>query len=236
MSTILNEQTPIEECNGLGLHNELAMNSDHDTIDIIADTSTPTYSQLTEDLANLVNYTEPNANDEFIGSGNDTQSDLSKTIASPCLVCSGITSKKDRTLECSQCKELVHFKCSKLPAYMLYSLKVKYKSRKYTCYKCVETPIDICEEYETNGEKSTQNEIFQDIEATLSEISNAKEKIDLNAFTAKVNEMVTEAKSSVLRLENKFQNLENSIDNKLETWKLEAINKIHGNISMVDGD
>ena len=39
--------------------------------------------------------------------------------------------------------------------------------------------------------------------------------------------MVSESKTSVIRLENKFKELLSSIDDKFSTWKLEAISKIH---------
>ena len=47
-------------------------------------------------------------------------------------------------------------------------------------------------------------------------------------YTEQIRDMVSEAKTSVARLENKFQDLITSIDSKFETWKLEAISKIHG--------
>ena len=49
--------------------------------------------------------------------------DSSIIVTSLCSKCSISTSKKDRSFECSKCKLLTHFKCSKLPAYAIYSLK-----------------------------------------------------------------------------------------------------------------
>ena len=47
-------------------------------------------------------------------------------------------------------------------------------------------------------------------------------------YTEQIKDMVSEAKTSVTRLENKFQDLITSIDSKFETWKLDALSKMHG--------
>ena len=39
---------------------------------------------------------------------NKINDSFDKVITSPCLVCSNLTSKKDRSLECSDCKKIIH--------------------------------------------------------------------------------------------------------------------------------
>ena len=60
----------------------------------------------------------------------------------------------------------------------------------------------------------------------MTELISRENKIDIQVFAAKVNESVSEIKSSVSRLESKFKDLLNSIDNKFDIWKLDAISKM----------
>ena len=65
-------------------------------------------------------------------------------LTSPCSACGKITTKKDRVLECSKCKKLTHYLCSRLPGYAIFSLK--NSKRQYVCEVCADPP----EEYQNN--------------------------------------------------------------------------------------
>ena len=54
-------------------------------------------------------------------------------LTSPCSVCTKTTSKKDRVFECSKCKNLTHYSCTRLPGYAIFSLKST--KRQYVCTK-----------------------------------------------------------------------------------------------------
>ena len=60
----------------------------------------------------------------------------------------------------------------------------------------------------------------------MTELISRENKIDIQVFATKVNESMSEIKSSVSRLESKFKDVLNSIDNKFDIWKLDAISKM----------
>ena len=49
------------------------------------------------------------------------------------------------SLQCSKCKRMVHYRCTKLPAYQihLFKTRLKNKSYRYQCQNCVEVPQDL---------------------------------------------------------------------------------------------
>ena len=89
-----------------------------------------------------------NDNDNTQQNCNITLDDLSKILEKQidnvvCNVCKfpATYTKRRNTrsaLCCHECNMLVHFQCSKLPAYMLYQLNTTDK--RYICEKCTATP------------------------------------------------------------------------------------------------
>ena len=161
-----------------------------------------------------------NTNQDDLHTNEIVNIEPSNVITSPCISSSKITSRKARSLSCSKGKGLVHLKCIKLPAYMLYALESS--NRKYTCYTCTETPgyfIVVCNECKTQ-QRSNQEEILRNFELILSEINLKNDKVDLPNFTSQINKMVTETRTAISRLENKYQELVESIESTfdLETW------------------
>ena len=71
-------------------------------------------------------------------------------------------------LQCSDCRKWIHYKCSDLPTYMLYSL-VNSK-RKYTCVNCVSISEDwlACNKdtLHCNTEKNINITLDSSIQAT----------------------------------------------------------------------
>ena len=84
-------------------------------------------------------------------------------------------------LQCSSCYEWVHFKCSELPIYMLYSL-VNSK-RKFTCVNCV----DITDEWLAVNEDLQTGKIFDTVDVQTED--NIKEECD-NLKSEKMYETV----------------------------------------------
>ena len=64
----------------------------------------------------------------------------SKTACKICSLPATLTRKRNtrNVLCCHECSELIHFHCSKLPPYMLYSLSTTNK--RYICEVCVDNP------------------------------------------------------------------------------------------------
>ena len=61
-------------------------------------------------------------------------SSQTNSVTSACLACKKTTTRKDRVFECKSCKELIHYSCSRLPAYTIYSLKIS--KRQFVCEIC----------------------------------------------------------------------------------------------------
>ena len=78
-------------------------------------------------ISNTIDGTEEAESLLNVESNNDSldESIISQSvcITSYCSGCNGVTSKKDRSLECGNCKSLTHYRCSNLPGYVIHALK-----------------------------------------------------------------------------------------------------------------
>ncbi len=128
----------------------------------------------------------------------------SESTRSICPVCEKDSVKKKNAidvLKCSVCANYVHFSCTDLPAYMLFSLSSS--SKKYTCSLCTKTPehfltgivSGICRQpnnnsdsINTNNNSSNNNnskdtnildERYHTIENKINSLSVILEKFDL---------------------------------------------------------
>ena len=128
-----------------------------------------------------------------------------KAITSQCKKCLQSTSKKDRSILCSECKNLVHFECTNLPAYTI--LNLKSRNRKYTCDDCTDTPVDFCA-VNVSDENSSQYKsrliLLQDIDKSLQEIVNGYQKVDIQTFVENVDK--------------KISTIENILESKFKKW------------------
>ena len=77
---------------------------------------------------------------------NETNIPSSQGLTSPCSSCGKVTTKKDCVLECSKCKNLTHYSCSRLPGYAIFSLKKS--KRQHVCETCSDTPDDFTHSFE----------------------------------------------------------------------------------------
>ena len=104
--------------------------------------------------------------DKYVG--NDTSNEVNSTpnssqtlITAACIVCKKTTSKKDSVFECKTCKELVHYTCSRLPAYTIYSLKTT--KRKFVCEVCAAPSNEFMDMYDNKDNEIATEQVMNDI-------------------------------------------------------------------------
>ena len=90
------------------------------------------------------------------------QTNRQSITSTSCNVCGFIAVKKEkRVLLCHNCNGLVHFHCTRLPPYMIYTFSTS--SKRYVCEACADTPIPFLEEMIQVGlhsyEKPEKNDI-----------------------------------------------------------------------------
>ena len=124
-------------------------------------------------------------------------------VASRCPICQNDAVKKKNTvLKCSTCSNLVHFPCSNLPAYMLYSLSSSQK--KYVCEVCTATPepfltsivTDICNSTEVKNNLVAPLPVppvidnrYDIMENKMNSLSVILEKFDLQSLAENLNQL-----------------------------------------------
>ena len=72
-----------------------------------------------------------------------------------CSFCSNKCPDNSKVLQCSVCKALCHWACTKLPLYQLYMYELS--SRKYSCESCVEIPESVRLEYASISDSKEEN-------------------------------------------------------------------------------
>ena len=79
-----------------------------------------------------------------LSSGSNTNHDKTVSInLEECSALKCIVNESDTNrLRCSKCSRLVHFTCSKLPAYHIKTY-IDKKSRHFHCISCVDVPSDL---------------------------------------------------------------------------------------------
>ncbi len=123
---------------------------------------------------------------------------------SSCPVCHVEAVKKKNALDvlkCGTCNNFVHFACTNLPPYMLYSLSSSNK--KYTCEGCAETPepfltsivTKICNASEISKSPTSDNRI-DILEHKVSSIMVSLEKFDLQTLTDNLNTLGTKMETT----------------------------------------
>ena len=108
-------------------------------------------------------------------------------ITKPCAICSEITTKKGRALECGKCKNLIHYLCTELPPYAVFSIKTS--SRVYVCANCVQMPAEFASQWTKNTvekhliKTNTSPAITEDVQLTLKSICDSVEKVNMVEYT-----------------------------------------------------
>ena len=162
-------------------------------------------------------------NDDKLNANSDEIVSLSQNIVKSCSKCFRSTTKKDRSLECGKCKGLVHYECSKLPPYTVYSLKPS--KRLYVCEQCADTPKEFMSQWPTieNNVKGNNTEIANvvsdDIQLSIKSICDSVEKVNFAEFTIDLKDKNNNIVSVVSNLQERFSKLEKMIMEKFESWK-----------------
>ncbi len=146
-------------------------------------------------------------------SSKSEKSRRSSEVVSRCPVCHNEAVKKKNTagvLKCSTCSNFVHFPCSSLPAYMLYSLS--NSNKKYVCEVCTATPepfltnivTNICNTTEKKNESTPipapLDNRYDVLENKVNSLSVILEKFDLQALA-----------ENLTRLGNKLETTSNNV-------------------------
>ena len=161
---------------------------------------------------------------------NESNSSLDRTIASTCKICSHpatYTRKRaGRTaLACHECSEVVHYPCSRLPAYMLYNLI--NTTKRYVCETCSATPENFLKDLISEDIKGIENsplpvresteQVRQPnssnddrlicIEKKLQDVCDALEKYNIAAIADRIQSMF----SNMKKVNNEFESNINTL-------------------------
>ena len=127
---------------------------------------------------------ELNFTSEEISTQQTSETNIKKINDIICSICKNKATKKQKTLSCHNCGGLVHFQCSSLPPYMVYTLSTSTK--RFVCEKCVDIPENFMEKKRTdhiNANTERQDNIqillekydFQNIAENLLQLCNKME-------------------------------------------------------------
>ena len=154
------------------------------------------------------------ANDTHIsGIGQNTEEQL---------LCSSRTCRKDDDiyqLECAKCQRLVHYKCTKLPAYQLQRfLTTKY--RKFMCVNCVEVPTYLAELVPDDDNSVSYAKTMKELTNALNQSVKENEihQVKILTMTKEQAELCEHAKISkiqgedMINLQGEIKEYEKSMD------------------------
>ena len=83
-----------------------------------------------------------------------------------CSVCRKDTSRSKQVIKCTTCNHAVHYSCSRLPKYVLYTF-TKKKTKRFDCETCTKVPTDFQHEDDVNHHPMTvQPEVIPTIIVT----------------------------------------------------------------------
>ena len=119
---------------------------------------------------------------------NTTISSSQQNVTSPCAVCSKVTSKRDRVFECTKCKKLTHFGCTRLPGYAVFS--IKSSKRQYICEICAAPPEEFLKLYDAKQENQEDKDTFNDIFGEIKRAADAVTKMDVETMWERLCERI----------------------------------------------
>ena len=109
-------------------------------------------------------------------------------ITLKCKICNLDAFQKRQVLKCDKCKCLVHFQCTQLPIYMLYTLSASTK--KYVCEGCAEIPenfiINNVSPSENNKNTTNTTEFINPLEMKLNDLCDIMRKYDFPGIADKI--------------------------------------------------
>ena len=133
-----------------------------------------------------------------------------------------MTSEDDEhTLVCIKCMRLVHYKCSKLPAYQIHVINTK-RNYPFYCKNCVDVPQRLLNLVPTN-ERTLQE---KEIERLKREVDGCEALIEHHEDTEKkLTAQIDKQSLNLIDIKDKLKSnmmideLEEKIDKKLESLK-----------------
>ena len=154
-----------------------------------------------------------------------------------CPIC-GHQATKTESIKCNGCNSLVHYPCTKLPPYMLYT-HIKKKTKKYECEECTGTiegilfteetdPPVAAAAYNVTTEAARPTQLITD---TDERIVRLEDKIDLMSTTLKKFDLVKMAENlaTVTKQLTLSQNERNETINKIRAFEKETSKKVEVN-------
>ena len=75
----------------------------------------------------------------------ERKSDFTNLEETECTITTCIIDENEDHLKCSDCKRLVHYECTQLPAYYVSLILSNKKSHKFICANCVEVTKALAE-------------------------------------------------------------------------------------------
>ena len=139
----------------------------------------------------------------------------SQVLSTPCGGCGKLTTKKDRVFECSKCKVLTHYTCSKLPGYFVYL--IKSSTRKYVCAACSDPPEEFIKLYDssTDDETITMKEVVHDVFQEIKRVADSVAKFDLERMAQNMQEKLKSLDQIDDKIEKKVKAMEARLVEKL---------------------
>lgn len=165
--------------------------------------------------SNVSNKNENKPEDDQMVHVNKTNPVSSSAETRTCLVHCGQADNADM-LNCYDCKGWIHFTCTKLPSYQLYSL-IKTK-RRYSCETCIEVPASFSLKFpdpclQTNSDTNNQTSKNVDLNSEQNHIQNVKELTSLFS-KLETNLVTTISESNKLYLEKDIDSLKTELANE----------------------
>ena len=171
---------------------------DMPNIEIVSASNTTELIDDNEDIKNINNETTQIETEMHTSNKNksiDDSINISNTtsqlnsIISQCRICKHAATKKRGVLTCQKCTSLIHFQCTRLPPYLLYTLSTSTK--KYVCEECAATPDEFLKNnniINNQIEGDQERTVSDSLERKISEVYEYVEKYDLPGIVDKIQD------------------------------------------------
>ena len=152
----------------------------------------------------------------------------SKTENCQCISSLCIDDKDKYTLECTNCKRLVHYRCTQLPSYQIQRFLTKgYRS--FMCKNCVETPEYLDEDLFNTPTTKSQSEHQEDknkLKECAEELKRIKERqVEDNELAEKLQREIKACENIIkaheeneIKLRSRIEELETDINIQEQTF------------------
>ena len=139
------------------------------------------------------------------------------SIETLCGGCDREATKGRGSLKSTNCTKRIHFECTNLPPYMIFTLSST--KRQYTCEKCAEPPEDFLRSIINRNIVATNHVLTHDnktqensLESKITEIHEYIEKYDLHNIAHQIQEAL-----------NKMYTVNNKIMENVSKWEKKVV-------------